>query len=233
MKLLSTGSDAKTVKGEKYGVRTAVMYLAPSDISGYQVCPMAKIAKCEAPCLYKAGRGVFNKVQQARIAKTKRFFEDREQFMIDLFEDILSFVSKCIKDKVIPLVRLNGTSDIRWESIPVLGAPNIMSLFPDIQFYDYTKIGNRKDVPSNYDLTFSYSGVVEFQPFVKKAVASNLRIATVFRKQSEIPKSFMGMTCVDGDDSDLRPYDAQGVVVALYAKGPAKKDTSGFVVDKE
>lgn len=230
MSLLGVGTDAKTVKGEKYGVRTAVMYLAPSDISGYQVCAMAKIAQCEAPCLYKAGRGAFNSIQQARIRKTKRFFEDREQFMVDLFEDIMKFVMKCIKDQVVPLIRLNGTSDIKWENVPVLGAPNIMALFPDVTFYDYTKLANRTDLPENYDLTFSYSGVPAYQPYVKKAMSSNMRIATVFRSIPIIPETFLGKECIDGDDSDLRPYDPQGVIVALYAKGPAKKDTSGFVV---
>jgi hypothetical protein len=39
------------------------------------------------------------------------------------------------------------------------------------------------------------------------------------------------MECIDGDDSDVRFIEPHAVVVALYAKGKAKKDTSGFVVD--
>jgi hypothetical protein len=109
--------------------------------------------------------------------------------------------------------------------------PNIMSPFPWIQFYDYTKIANRRDLPSNYDLTFSYSGVPAFAPYVARARAAGMRIAVVFRDRKTIPSSFLGMTCVDGDDTDIRHLDPQGVVVALYAKGRAKTDTSGFVVD--
>jgi len=163
--LLSIGTNAKTSKGDRYGFLTGVLYLAPSDISGEQVCPMAKLAGCESACLYSAGRGAFSNVQQARINKTHRFFWDRENFMHDLVKSIESLVRKAEKLRMIPLVRLNGTSDIRWENITfrVLGnLVNIFEVFPNVQFYDYTKISNRKDLPSNYDLTFSYSGLREF-----------------------------------------------------------------------
>jgi hypothetical protein len=233
--LFSIGTNAKTVKGNKYGFMTGVLYLAPSKLSGYQVCPLAAIAQCEEACLYTAGRGAFNSIQQARINKTKRFFEDRSAFMADIVWSIKSLVRKAARANLTPLVRLNGTSDIRWEVIPVTidgqEYSNIMAAFPDIQFYDYTKDANRKDLPANYDLTFSFSGVTAYAAQVSKAIAKGLRVAVVFRKQSDIPSSFMGMECVDGDDSDIRHLDASGVVVALYAKGKAKKDTTGFVVD--
>jgi hypothetical protein len=233
--LFSIGTNAKTVKGNKYGFMTGVLYLAPSKLSGYQVCPLAAIAQCEEACLYTAGRGAFNSIQQARINKTKRFFEDRSTFMADIVWSIKSLVRKAARANLTPLVRLNGTSDIRWEVIPVTidgqEYANIMAAFPDIQFYDYTKDANRKDLPTNYDLTFSFSGVTAYAAQVSKAIAKGLRVAVVFRKQSDIPSSFMGMECVDGDDSDIRHLDASGVVVALYAKGKAKKDTTGFVVD--
>jgi len=233
--LLSIGTNAKTIKGNKYGFMTGVLYLAPSKLSGYQVCPLAAMAQCEAACLYTAGRGAFNSIQQARINKTKRFFEGREAFMADIVWSIKALVRKAARANLTPLVRLNGTSDIRWEVIPVTidgqEYSNIMAAFPDIQFYDYTKDANRKDLPANYDLTFSFSGVTAYAAQVSKAIAKGLRVAVVFRKQSDIPTSFMGMECVDGDDSDIRHLDASGVVVALYAKGKAKKDTTGFVVD--
>ena len=234
--LLSINSNAKTVKGNKYGFLTGVLYLAPSDISGEQVCPMAKIAGCESACLYSAGRGAFNNVQKARIAKTQRFFWDRQAFMSDLVKSIESLIRKAEKQKMIPLVRLNGTSDIRWESIIFTHdgkLVNIFEVFPHIQFYDYTKISNRKDTPKNYDLTFSYSGVREFLPYVEKAKKAGMRVAVVFRKQEDIPSEFMDMQCVDGDDSDIRHLDPMGSVVALYAKGKAKTDLSGFVVDRK
>ena len=107
---------------------------------------------------------------------------------------------------------------------------NIMTVFSNVQFYDYTKIP-RDNLPANYDLTFSYSGVATYQNAVKKALERNMRIAVVFRKKKNIPCNFMGMACVDGDKNDVRHRNPQGVVVALSAKGKAKKDTTGFVVD--
>lgn len=236
-KLLAIDTNAKTVKGQKYGYMTGILYMAPSTISGHNTCPMAKIAGCENACLYSAGRGAFNSVQQSRISKAQWFFSERQSFMAQLVKDISKLATKADNAGMVPLVRLNGTSDIRWESIPVtiegVTYPNVMSAFPGIQFYDYTKISNRKNVPSNYDLTFSYSGMPGYQKYVTQAISEGMRIAVVFRDRQGIPASFLGLECVDGDDSDIRHIDPQGVVVALYAKGNAKTDQSGFVVDPD
>lgn len=234
--MLSIDTNAKTIKGQQYGYMTGVLYLAPFNLSGYQVCAMAHIAKCHEGCLNSAGRGAFNSVQAARIKKTKLFFEDRDAFFALLIPSIRLLIRKAKAANLIPLCRLNGTSDIRWESVSFeyedIYYNNIFEMFPDLQFYDYTKIPNRvtAHIP-NYDLTFSYSGVVEFQPYVRRAINQGYRIAVVFRDRNTIPAEFLGTTCVDGDDSDLRHEDPHGVVVALYAKGKAKRDTSGFVVD--
>jgi hypothetical protein len=236
-KLLAIDTNAKTVKGQKYGYLTGILYMAPSTISGNNTCPMAKVAGCEHACLYSAGRGAFNSVQQSRIDKAKWFFDNRETFMAQLVRDISRLATKADNSGMVPLVRLNGTSDIRWESIPVVRDgvtyPNIMAAFPGIQFYDYTKLANRKGIPANYDLTFSYSGLPGYARYVGQAKANGMRIAVVFRDRKGIPATFLGMDCVDGDDSDIRHLDPQGVVVALYAKGNAKTDLSGFVVDPD
>lgn len=236
-KLLAIDTNAKTVKGQKYGYMTGILYMAPSTISGHNTCPMAKVAGCEHACLYSAGRGAFNSVQQSRISKAQWFFSERQSFMSQLVKDISKLATKADNAGMVPLVRLNGTSDIRWESIPVtiegVTYPNVMSAFPGIQFYDYTKISNRKNVPSNYDLTFSYSGMPGYQKYVTQAISEGMRIAVVFRDRQGIPASFLGLECIDGDDSDIRHIDPQGVVVALYAKGNAKTDQSGFVVDPD
>ena len=229
--LLSINSDAKTIKGLKQGFLTGILYLAPSTISGYQVCPMAKLAGCEKACLYTAGRGAFNSIQNARIAKTKRFFDDKDNFMLDIIYSINSLIRKAKKQNLIPLVRLNGTSDIKWENV-IYNNQNIFELFPDIQFYDYTKIPNRKKIPSNYDLTFSYSGVKTFQKYNIQALKDNKRIAVVFDKVENIPITFYNKKVISGDNSDIRHLDAKNSIIALYAKGKAKKDLSGFVVRK-
>lgn len=238
-KLLAIDTNAKTVKGQKYGFMTGILYMAPSTISGFNTCPMATIAKCEAACLYSAGRGAFSSVQQSRINKAILFHTQRQAFMLQLVKDIDKLIKKAAKAGMIPLVRLNGTSDIRFESIRFdyefangkIRNVTIFDIFPDVQFYDYTKLANRKGVPANYDLTFSYSGVLGYQKYVNQAIQAGMRIAAVFRSKKDIPETFLGMQCVDGDDSDIRHLDPKGCIVALYAKGNAKKDLTGFVVD--
>ena len=230
MKLLSVSTDAKTTKGESLGFLTGILYLAPATTTKWNTCSMAKVAQCDKACLYTAGRGAMNSVQLARIRKTEWLFENTESFMLQLAEDITKLVAKAKKLGLTPLVRLNGTSDIRWETIEVsYTKKNIFQMFPEVQFYDYTKDVNRKDLPANYDLTFSYSGVEGFQPFVAKALKKQMRIAVVFRKEQDIPATFMGIPVVSGDNSDVRHLDDK-VIVGLYAKGKAKLDTTGFVV---
>lgn len=231
-KTINAGSNAKTIKGDKEYV-TAIMYLAPYNLSGVNVCAMAETAQCHAPCLNLAGRGQFNSVQNARIKKTQWFSKNRVDFLAQLEKDIIRFQKWAIKNKVKPAVRLNGTSDVRWELHKLSGGKNVFDTFPKIQFYDYTKIGNRKtkDI-SNYHLTWSYSNAnAKYEAGWKDAVKANMNIAVVFRNKDTIPTEFLGLPVIDGDKDDLRFLDNKKSVVALYAKGKAKKDTSGFVVD--
>jgi hypothetical protein len=233
--LLSVSSDAKTVKGETLGFLTGILYLAPATTTKWNTCPMAKIAQCDKACLNTAGRGAFSSVQTARVNKTVWFFEERQTFMQQLVVDIKRVIRKAKRKGLVPLIRLNGTSDIRWETVgfsDIDGTEyvNIFEAFPDVTFYDYTKDANRKDLPANYDLTFSYSGVQGFQPFVQIAIAKGMRMAVVFRKEQDIPNTFKGISVVSGDKSDVRHLDDDGVIVGLYAKGKAKLDTTGFVV---
>lgn len=233
--ILTIGRDAKTVKGLKYGYLTGILYLAPYNISGYQVCPMAEKAKCIDACLYTAGRGVMSNVQAGRIKKTKLFHENKQEFMMHLVNSIAFVVRKAKRENLIPLIRLNGTSDIIWENVKFEydnKSVSIFDVFPDVQFYDYGKIPTRKNIPANYDLTFSYSGVESFKPAIKKALnnPNYKRMAVVFDKQENFPDKFLGRDVIDGDNSDIRHLDRDYSVIALYAKGQARKDTTGFVV---
>ena len=226
--LLSLSLDAKTIKGLQYGITTGVQYFVSSNGSGVNLCAMAFVALCAKPCLFTAGRGAMKIVAVSRLRKTLFFLQFRDEYKALLIKEIRRLVRQSERSNTLPMVRLNGTSDIRWE----VEFPEVFAMFPEVQFYDYTKLINRHvDNFPNYDLTFSYSGVARFQPFVQKAIATGMRIAVVFRDKQAIPSKFMGLYCINGDDSDIRPHDPTGVVVALYAKGGAKYDTSGFVVD--
>lgn len=225
-RLLGVDTNPKTVKGQKKGFLTGILYLTPAKGSGLQFCPMAAMAQCDKACLNLAGRGGMNSVQMSRLRKSLFFNQYPDEFLSLLRSDIARLEKQAKRKGFLPLVRLNGTSDIRWERL----APDLFTDFPEVQFYDYTKIPNRRELPENYDLTFSYSGVPAYRWAVDKAKSNGMRIATVFRHRDQIPETFDGMVCVDGDDSDIRHLDPQGVVVALYAKGPAKQDATGFVV---
>lgn len=229
--LLSCGTNAKTVKGDGSEYLTAIMYLKPYKTAGINLCAMAEQAKCIDPCLVGAGRGQMSSVQAGRLRKTEWFIRDRAGFMAQLYADLESFVSYCAKRGIHPCVRLNGTSDIRWELIGVNGFRNIMEAFPMVTFYDYTKIANRRGLPANYHLTWSYSAAnAAYAKQEAVAKVNGLNIAVVFRRKGDIPASFLGLPTIDGDRDDMRFLDPKGVVVALYAKGKAKQDQSGFVV---
>lgn len=235
-KLLGLDTNAKTIKGEKYGIKTAILYLVPAMGSGVNLCPMAGKAQCAKACLFSAGRGVMSNVMLSRLRKTLFFNQYRAQFMALLAKELALLEARAKRESFKLVVRLNGTSDVRWENIPINGFANIFAAFPDIQFYDYTKIANRRGIPANYDLTFSYSGVASYAPYVLQAIASGERIAVVFRNRAIVEsmlangETFLGLPVVDGDDSDIRHRDPKGAIVALYAKGKARRDTSGFVV---
>jgi hypothetical protein len=241
MKLLSLGNP-KTLKGMKQGYNTYILHLAPATLSGHNTCPKATIG-CIDACLNTAGRGGMfkrgentNTIQQARIRKTQLFFNDRNLFMVQLVKDIELAIKQSEKKGLIPVFRLNGTSDLSWEKYSVVRNgvvyTNIFNAFENIQFYDYTKVLGRKvQNIKNYHLTFSMADGNYMD--CKRAVEEGLNIAVVFgiKKGTAMPEKFFNhnLTVFNGDESDLRFLDPKGCVVGLYAKGKAKKDTSGFV----
>ena len=230
-KLLSVGNNAKTVKGDGSEYLTAILYMAPADnLEGVNVCAMAEVAGCKAACLYTAGRGKMNSVQAGRLRKTMLWRDDRQGFLATLRQDITKFQAYCLKRGIQPVVRLNGTSDIMWEKYI-----DMETEFPMVQFYDYTKIVKRvyKTLPVNYDLTLSYSeaNAAYALSVLQAHEDTGANVAVVFRDKDTIPTSFAGSKVLDGDKDDLRFLDMPRRIVALYAKGDAKKDTTGFVVD--
>lgn len=230
--VLSIG-NTKTAKGEKAGYLTGILHLAPGALSGHQVCSMASTG-CLAACLNTAGRGRFDKIQQARIAKTRWLFDDRAGFMAALVWSIEALIRKGNREGLTPVVRLNGTSDLPWEKFRCVRGGvefrNAFEAFPEIQFYDYTKIPARAlkwaagNMPANYHVTFSASESNDVA--VRQVASSGGNVAVVF---DGMPAEYAGRPVVDGDDTDLRFLDPKGVVVGLKAKGEAKRDTSGFV----
>lgn len=248
VKALLTRNNYKTDKSVKFGYLAAILHLAPYKISGRNVCSMAELASCIQGCLNTSGHGGMastftevsgvsvpdNIVQTARINRTKFYHAERGAFMMLLAHEISVFIKYAEKLDLTPCIRLNGTSDIRWEVghyVEYKGNlyHSIFDTFQSVQFYDYTKIPNRKHIPNNYHLTWSYSGASEKYAAMRPAEFS---WAVVFNtaKNEDLPDSFLGRPVIDADQHDLRFLDSSQCVAGLRAKGRAKQDTSGFVV---
>lgn len=221
---LLTKANAKTVKGEKKGYQTYILHLAPGKLSGYEACPR-RTKGCTDACLNTAGRGKFDRSQSARIAKTKWFFEHKQSFMAFLVRDITAAIVSSRKRGLTPVFRLNGTSDIPWEVIKCGEFKNVFERFPNVTFYDYTKIAGRVKIPSNYHITFSRSESNQDQ--VMEALKKNLNVAVVF---DNLPATYLGRPVINGDENDLRFLDPKRCIVGLSAKGKAKTSQSPFII---
>lgn len=232
--LLSLGStNAKTSKNE---IETFILYLAPADtIGSHNLCPFASDG-CKKSCLYSAGRGAFSNVQNSRINKTKFWAYDRVNFYIQLANEILT-----IHDKATNLmngnfkqiaIRLNGTSDIDHLSLlkKYSGINFLDPFYSNLLFYDYTKNPNhiKKYAGTSYKLTFSLSETNFETAF--NVLLDGGNIAAVFG--GELPQHYKGFKVIDGDKTDLRYFDPSNVIIGLKAKGKAKYDKSGFVIQK-
>ena len=226
--LLSEGStNSKTAKNE---LKTYILYLAPSDIIGsHNLCPMAS-AGCKAACLYSAGRGRFSNVQLSRINKAKFWAYDRQSFYMQLATEIMKIHDKSNFQQI--AIRLNGTSDIDHLNLlqRYTGINFLDPFYSNLLFYDYTKNINvyKRYFGSNYKLTFSKSET-NFDECLE-VISMGGNIAAVF--SAELPDTYGGIPVINGDESDLRYFDPSGVIVGLKAKGDAKKDLSGFVINK-
>jgi len=245
------GYSPKTDKGRARGYSTAIMYFAPANLSGYDVCQYRSDG-CTAACLNTAGHGGvgldaegLNACQRARIARTKLFFLNRFLFNELLIHEIGLFVELARTKGRTPCVRLNGTSDLPWEKLRMNDGRTILEWFPDVQFYDYTKHPERAlkhargEMPANYHLTFSRAE--HNAEHVETVLAAGGNVAAVFKicecgpktpcKHEVTDGSYAGRRVISGDHDDLRFLDTSGVYVGLKAKGLARTDRSGFVID--
>jgi len=221
-------SSAKLVKNKKVNNYTYVVYLAPSDASGYNVC-LNSTKECRLGCLATSGRVKIetyskkNTIQNARVVKTKLFFEDQQFFMNWMVAEMIGYKAKAKRDGYAFSARLNGTSDIEWEHITIdsQGGKTIFEVFPETKFYDYTKNPARMvtaHLPSNYHLTFSYSGRNEYVSLKVLEQGKNVAVIFNLKKGEKLPESWNGYPVINGDLTDYRPFDPAGSVVGLRWK---------------
>ncbi len=245
MNLLSDeSSNAKLSKNSDFSsaYRTSILYLAPANSARADInlCP-ASSPGCRAACLYTAGRGAMKSVQDARVRKTLLLVDRPWDFMLELVADLERLSSRQKRTGERQAVRLNGTSDIAWESFGCIRGDKVFTgipqAFPELQFYDYTKLPGRAMTeltsiqwPSNYAITFSKS---EINSVVAERLAGHgANVAIVFLGKS-LPETWYGRRVIDGTAHDMRFLDPKGVIVGLLAKGKARKDASGFAIDLE
>ncbi len=237
-KLFGT-QNAKTIKGEKLGYTTYILYMSPANQNTLNetICP-SSTSGCRKSCLFTSGRGVFSNVIKGRLNKTEYFLSDRENFMLQVVKEITVGVKNLHKDNI--CVRLNGTSDIDYENISIGEHKNIMSMFPLVQFYDYTKRFDRllTELPKNYHLTFSRAETAQNQKVCDKALQLGFNVASVFavKDETELPKQYndfdngVSYDVINGDQHDLTFLHPSNSIIALKAKGRGKKDFTGFVI---
>lgn len=226
------GSVSYTVKHKKsikFGELTYSLYLAPAKSSGYEVCP-GRTAECTRLCLNESGMNRMTQkkkgdvINNARIKKTKLFFEEHEFFMKWIVAEINAAKLKAQKLNYTISVRLNNTSDINPEKFQLNGK-NILEIFPNIRFYDYSKIKERANLMKkykNYDFTFSYNGYNTDE--CKQMLENKIKVAVVF---NVIPTEFWGHKVINGDTYDMRYRDPESVIVGLkYKKVRSKIDNN-------
>jgi len=223
---------AKSLETNRHA--TMILHLLPASLSGWNVCAQSTPA-CRHFCLNTTGRGAFTKVQQARLERTQLYFNDRQAFLAQIRKEIRTFIRRCTRKKLTPSIRLNGTSDIPWERVD----PNLFQEFPDLQFYDYTKLERRMlkyldgYLPANYHLTFSRTESND--SFCNIVLRHGGSVAAIVEPGAYhyIPSILYtpGVTTLDGDEYDQRFLDPDNSLVILKPKGTkAKNDTTGMVI---
>lgn len=229
----STNSSAKIAKNGKKGVSTYIIYLAPSTQSGHNVCPKAT-KECIKACLSESGHNRIDtsgRINRARIAKTQLFFSSRVDFVDCVTKEIANAEKRALKAGYEFSVRLNGTSDLSPALFKGSDGLNLLQKYPHVQFYDYTKVLNRRrllETYPNYDLTFSYSGSNWGE--CEQALKDGMRVAVVFAGK-QLPNWYKGYEVVDGDVSDIRYWDNKSCIVGLrFKKVRNKIENSSFVV---
>jgi len=227
--LLSKGNtNSKTAKNEQ---DTYILYLAPYNQNSKKIniCPKASDG-CAAACLFTAGRGAFSNVIKARQNKTEYYLHDKKAFINQLASELIKIDKKASKNKNQTLIRLNGTSDLDFIFLLKKYANFDISNYNNLHFYDYTKIlGKVKKYSKNKNYTLTFSRAEDNEQDIFKAVQYGANVSAVFK--GALPQTYKGIPVIDGDKTDNEMLKYKGFILGLKAKGKARTDKSGFVIN--
>lgn len=230
-------TSAKMMHSQEYSHQyTYAIYLAPANTSGYNVCSHST-PECRLGCLATSGHAGMelisgrSVIKDARIKKTRLFYEEPEFFMQWMFAEIRMYQKKAKKDGYYFSVRLNATSDIDWQNVSISGQ-TIFQIFHEINFYDYTKNANKFiNKADNYHLTLSYTG--RNWELCEALLKKGVNIAMVFNVKSEklLPAMYKGYKVINGDLTDYRIDDAKGIIVGLKWKRIANREAEKKILN--
>jgi hypothetical protein len=257
------GSNPKLAKESETipEYKTIGLSLSPSTESGRVNTCACATEECRAACLNKAGRGAMSSVQKARLERTNMLLDKPAEFMTVVHHEIDTHERAAAKQGKKAAVRLNVVSDIPHEKLH----PEVFSEHPNTQFYDYTKIagrvlnpdGSKKQLPANYHLTLSSTGIEGAESnwhHARQHLDNGGTVAMVFAARGgrkgkagdPLPshvideKTGTKYTVIDADTHDHRHLDKkyhgipenEGLIAGLRIKGgmPMLKKAGNFAV---
>ncbi|QGJ90987.1 hypothetical protein SEA_BIANCATRI92_89 [Mycobacterium phage BiancaTri92] len=194
----------------------------------FNLCPMASKG-CAAACLSRSGQSGMPAQQRAQAVRTA--FLLSHPVLAGLL--IGAEIRKALRRHGRINLRLNTTSDIRWEMV----APEMVAKLSQagVLMYDYTawSPADRAE-SSDYSLTYSAKEPSHTSDeYLQGILANGGNVAMPFTtaRGEALPETWQGFRVIDGDKSDERRNDPRGVIVGLRAKGHEwKRDNSaGFI----
>ena len=236
LRYLST-SNPKTLLSIGYGYLTGILHLAPATEAGKDFKTCHRFAHCADGCLYHQGRGRMPNVVNARIRRTHELFVARDWTLRDIANDIRLIQETGRKLGLRPAIRLNGLSDLLWETPEFsLNGCSLFDMFPDVQFYDYTK-WKYKTRPAwdgsinNYHLTYSFNGQESDIQNCLDVLSAGHNVNVVYSKDNYNKNLSLikagalhpwGYPMLDNEQHDLRFCDVSPSINIAKEKGYSK-----------
>jgi len=184
-----------------------------SQITKVNNCHGAK--SCILNCIFFTGKQNIFKSKTLELSTTtmKRIRKDfllqnDRYFFIEKLKSELFLLNATYKTCA---VRLNVVQDIAWADLI-----NFKD-YPNIVFYDYTKVKDRLKKNSPIKFTYSVSEKDSKQDIIN-LLKKGFNVSMVFKGQ--LPKQWENFNVINGDLDDNRYNDPRGVIVGLKYKVP-------------